>query len=237
MLRNVPRTVALSPRGNKLPEVAHAYGHQRRKKEPGRHSVLQESGGPGEGTTTRSDKQSHPWHVVSHRVLCLFVNALSNLKYQRDDRPRLAPTIARRSKRTMGRSCGFACEIDRKYTVAIASAAALLAAASLYYYTQKKHGKKAPKQPKDEKSAAVKPAEGVCEAKPEPSAKEEPPFDTSVLNTPDEAYVKAVSFTASKMYKNERISRELMKCRRWPVIRAASRWLGRRIWQSVVFCS
>ena len=137
----------------------------------------------------------------------------------------------------MGRSCGFVCETDRKYTVAIASAAALLAAASVYYYTQKKHGKKAPKQPKDEKSAAIKPAEAVCEAKPEPSVKEEPPFDTSVLNTPDEAYVKAVSFTASKMYKNVHILRESVKCRRWPVTRAASRWLGRRIWQSVVCCS
>lgn len=94
------------------------------------------------------------------------------------------------------------CEIDRKYTVAIASAAALLAAASVYCYTHKKHGKKAPKQPKEATSAASAPAAGACEAKAEPSVKEDPPFDTSVLNNPDEAYVKAVSFTASKMYKN-----------------------------------
>lgn len=137
----------------------------------------------------------------------------------------------------MGRSCGFVCETDRKYTVAIASAAALLAAASVYYYTQKKHGKKAPKQSKDEKSAMSKPGEGACEAKPEPSVKEEPTFDTSVLNTPDEAYVKAVSFTASKMYKNVDSMRESVNCRRWPVTHAELRWLGRRIWRSVVSCS
>lgn len=125
----------------------------------------------------------------------------------------------------MGRSCGFACEIDRKYTVAIASAAALLAAASVYCYTHKKHGKKVPKQPKEETPAAAKPVEGVGAPKPEPSVKEEPPFDTSVLKDPDEAYFKAVSFTASKMYKNVSRARESLRRRQLPATRAELRWL------------
>ena len=71
MLRNVSCPVALSPRGNKLSEVANANRRQQRKEEPGRHSVFQECRGHRERTTTRGNKQPHPWQVVSHRVLCL----------------------------------------------------------------------------------------------------------------------------------------------------------------------